>query len=138
MNDKYFEDLYLRIIDQFPNPIWRAGLDTKCDYFNKAWLEFTGRKIEQEMGNGWVEGVHKDDLDACVKTYLDSFKAHKLFSMKYRLKHNDGTYHWLLDCGAPFFDGDKNFLGYIGSCYEINEDETSKQEKNSTISWSTQ
>jgi len=129
MNDKYFEDLYLRIIDQFPNPIWRAGLDTKCDFFNKAWLEFTGRKMEQEVGDGWVEGVHKDDLDACVKTYLDSFKVHKPFSMKYRLKHNDGTYHWLLDSGAPFFDDDDKFLGYIGSCYDINDDENSKQEK---------
>lgn len=115
------KELYLRILDQFPNPIWRAGLDAKCDYFNKAWLNFTGRKIEQEMGDGWAEGVHPEDLDPCVKTYLDSFKARKPFEMEYRLKHSDGTYHWLLDSGSPFFDDEGNFMGYIGSCYDINE-----------------
>jgi PAS domain S-box-containing protein len=115
------KELYIRILDQFPNPIWRAGLDAKCDYFNKAWLNFTGRKIEQEMGDGWTEGVHPDDINSCVKIYLDSFEARKPFKMEYRLKHKDGNYHWLLDSGNPFFDENNNFLGYIGSCYDINE-----------------
>ncbi|MEI6690281.1 MAG: PAS domain-containing protein [bacterium] len=129
-NKQSFDDLYIKIIDQFPNPIWRSGLDTKCDFFNKSWLTFTGRTMDQEMGNGWVEGVFKEDLDACVKTYLDAFKAHEPFSMKYRLKYNDGTYHWLLDAGAPFFDDDNKFLGYIGSCYDINEEEERLISKN--------
>lgn len=119
-------DLYLRILDQFPNPIWRAGLDAKCNYFNKSWLDFTGRTIEQEMGDGWAQGVHPEDLDRCFKTYMDSFKAHIPFSMDYRLKHKDGTYHWLLDSGSPFFDQDGTFLGYIGSCYDINKDKEYK------------
>jgi len=113
-------ELYLRIIDQFPNPIWRAGTDTKCNFFNKAWLEFTGNKMEDEVGDGWVKGVHPQDLDACVKTYLDAFNAHEHFEMEYRIKHNDGTYHWILDSGSPFFDDNGVFLGYIGSCYDIN------------------
>lgn len=112
-------NLYIRILDQFPNPIWRSGTDAKCDYFNKAWLDFTGRTMEQEMGDGWAEGVHPDNLQRCVKIYTDSFKARKAFSMEYRLKHKDGTYHWILDCGSPFFDDNKEFLGYIGSCYDI-------------------
>lgn len=114
--------LYLRIIDQFPNPIWRAGLDAKCDFFNKAWLKFTGRTIKQEMGNGWAEGVHKEDFDLCLKTYLDAFGKKEPFEMEYRLKHADGTYHWILDSGSPFFDENNIFLGYIGSCYDINKD----------------
>jgi PAS domain S-box-containing protein len=113
--------LYLRIIDQFPNPIWRAGLDAKCDFFNQSWLKFTGRAMEQEMGNGWTEGVYKEDFDQCLKTYLDAFGKKEPFLMEYRLKHADGTYHWILDSGSPFFDEDKTFLGYIGSCYDINE-----------------
>lgn len=125
MENKEIE-LYLRIIDQMPNPIWRAGLDTKCDYFNKSWLEFTGRTIDQEMGNGWAEGVHPDDFKKCLDTYLAAFNACKPFTMQYRLKHHDNTYHWLLDSGSPFFDNDKNFLGYIGSCYDIEEVEKSK------------
>lgn len=114
------KELYLRILDQFPNPIWRSGLDAKCDYFNKAWLDFTGRKMEQEIGDGWIKGVHPEDLELCVKTYSDSFNARKHFEMEYRLKHNDGKYHWLLDSGSPFFDDKGNFMGYIGSCYDIN------------------
>lgn len=115
------KELYLRILDQFPNPIWRSGLDTKCDYFNQAWLDFTGRKIEQEMGDGWVKGVHPDDLDRCVKIYLEAFKKREHFEMEYRLQHSDGTYHWLLDSGSPFVDDEGNFAGYIGSCYDINQ-----------------
>jgi len=124
--NKTSQELYLQIIDQMPNPIWRAGLDAKCNFFNKAWLDFTGRSIEQEMGNGWAEGVHKEDFDSCLKTYLEAFKNRQPFSMEYRLKYKDGTYHWILDCGSPFFDEDKNFLGYIGSCYDIEKDKEYK------------
>jgi PAS domain S-box-containing protein len=118
-NDK--NELYLRIINQMPNPIWRAGLDTKCNFFNKSWLDFTGKTIEQEMGNGWSEGVYVEDFDTCLKTYMDAFKEQKAFQMEYRLKHNDGTYHWILDSGSPFYDDKGIFAGYIGSCYDINE-----------------
>ena len=118
-NDK--EEIYLRIIDQMPNPIWRSGLDAKCNFFNKSWLDFTGRTTEQEMGNGWAEGVFKEDFDSCLKTYLDAFKKQQAFQMEYRLKHKDGTYHWILDSGSPFYDDKNIFLGYIGSCYDINE-----------------
>jgi PAS domain S-box-containing protein len=119
-------ELYLQIIDQFPNPIWRSGLDAKCNFFNKAWLDFTGRTMEQEMGNGWTEGVHKEDFDACLKTYMDAFNQKQPFQMEYRLKHKDGTYHWILDSGSPFFGENNEFLGYIGSCYDINKDKEYK------------
>ena len=124
MDNNNSSELYLKIIDQMPNPIWRAGLDAKCNFFNKSWLDFTGRTIEQEMGDGWAEGVYKDDFDACLKTYLDAFAKREAFQMEYRLKHKDGTYHWILDCGSPFFDENNNFLGYIGSCYDINRDKS--------------
>lgn len=116
-----YSELYLRILDQFPNPIWRANLDAKCDFFNKAWLDFTGRTMEQEMGNGWTEGVHKEDFDHCLSVYMGAFEKREHFEMEYRLMHKDGTYHWLLDSGSPFFDENGVFLGYIGSCYDINE-----------------
>lgn len=124
MDNSTPNELYLKIIDQMPNPIWRAGLDAKCNFFNKAWLKFTGRTMDQEMGNGWTEGVYKDDFDSCLKTYLDAFAKKEAFQMEYRLKHKDGSYHWILDCGSPFFDETNNFLGYIGSCYDINKDKS--------------
>lgn len=119
------QHLYLQILEQFPNPIWRAGTDAKCDFFNKAWLDFTGRTAEQEMGDGWAEGVHPDDLKPCVDNYLKNFNERKPFLLEYRLKHKDGNYRWLLDYGCPFFDDVGVFLGYIGSCYD--NDEAKKQ-----------
>ncbi|MCX6732721.1 MAG: PAS domain-containing protein [Candidatus Roizmanbacteria bacterium] len=121
MEESIPSELYLQIIDQMPNPIWRAGIDAKCNFFNKAWFNFTGKTMEQEVGDGWAEGVHKEDFDICLKTYLDAFKKRQSFEMEYRLMHKDGTYHWILDCGSPFFDKSKKFIGYIGACYDINE-----------------
>lgn len=115
------KELYIRILNNFPNPIWRAGESGECDFFNKAWLEFTGRTMEQEVGNGWTKGVHPDDLEGCVSGYLDSFNRRVPFKLEYRVKHADGSFHWLLDFGSPFYDNDGKFLGYIGSCYDENE-----------------
>jgi len=115
------KELYIRILNNFPNPIWRANKSGKCDFFNKAWLDFTGRSMEQEMGDGWTEGVHPDDLKGCVSGYLDSFNRRVPFKLEYRVRHVDGSYHWLLDFGSPFYDNDGEFLGYIGSCYDENE-----------------
>ena len=112
-------DFYLKVLDDFPNPIWRADVHAKCDYFNQDWLLFTGRTLEQELGDGWAEGVHPDDLDRCLKIYLDNFHAKKSFEMEYRLRYHDGTYHWLYDSGKPFYTIEGEFAGYIGSCYDI-------------------
>lgn len=68
-------DYYIRLFDQLPSLMWRSGLDAQCEWFNTKWLEFTGRKLEEEIGNGWAEGVHPDDFDRCLKIYLDNFNA---------------------------------------------------------------
>ena len=112
---------YQMLVEQAPIMIWRADTTTACDYFNKRWLEFTGRTMQQEMGNGWAEGVHKDDFDRCVGIYLAAFKKREIFEMEYRLKRFDGEYRWLFDRGVPIYDENNNFIGYIGSCIDINE-----------------
>lgn len=114
-------DYSLRLFDDFPNPVWRAGLDAKCDYFNKAWLEFTGRTPEQERDDGWAEGVYPEDLDRCLTTYREAFRRQEPFGMEYRLRYRDGSYRWLLDTGKPYYTPDGRFAGYIGSCYDIND-----------------
>ncbi|MFA4861563.1 MASE3 domain-containing protein [Methanoregula sp.] len=114
-------DFYLSVLNDFPNPIWRAGVDGKCNYFNKDWLAFTGRNLEQELGDGWAEGVHPDDLDRCLKIYLENFNARKPFDMEYRLRYHDGTYRWLYDSGKPISSQNGEFVGYIGSCYDIHD-----------------
>lgn len=113
------KELYLKILEDFPALIWRARLDKLCDYFNKTWLDFTGRTMEQEFGNGWAEGVHPDDFDFCLQTYVTSFDKREAFLMEYRMKNKLGEYRWIRDFGRPFFDLDNTFLGYIGSCYDI-------------------
>ena len=112
---------YRLILESSPNMIWRSNLRTECDYFNKTWLDFTGRSMEEEYGFGWAEGVHPDDIDRCVKIYLDNFKLQKPFEMDYRLKRYDNQYRWINDRGIPFYDKDKVFIGFIGSCMDVTE-----------------
>ena len=101
--------------------VWRAGLDAKCDYFNAAWLAFTGRRLEQEVGDGWTEGVHPDDLDGCTATFLDHFGRREPYEMEYRLRRFDGSYRYIVDRGVPFADAAGQFGGFIGSCLDVDE-----------------
>jgi two-component system, cell cycle sensor histidine kinase and response regulator CckA len=101
--------------------IWLSGTDKLCTYFNHVWLEFTGRTLEQEMGNGWAEGVHPDDLQRCFDTYIGAFNRREKFSMEYRLLRHDKEYRWLLDDGCPRYNSTGDFIGYIGHCLDITE-----------------
>jgi len=120
------KELYLKIFEEFPALIWRSRLDKLCDYFNKTWLDFTGRTMEQEFGNGWAEGVHPDDFDYCLQTYVNAFDKRQSFLMDYRMKNKSGEYRWIRDFGRPFYDLDNTFLGYIGSCYDITENKNNE------------
>src|SRR5262249_19920527 len=115
------EARFRTVADCAPVMIWMAGTDKLCNFFNQAWLEFTGRSLKQEMGNGWAEGVHPSDLDRCFKTYIEAFDLRKPFTMEYRLRRHDGKYRWISDTGAPRYDDQGNFNGYIGSCVDVTE-----------------
>ncbi len=113
---------YRTLVEQAPLLIWRANNTTgACDYFNERWLAFTGRTMEQELGDGWAKGVHPEDFDACFKGYLAAYEKRVPFELLYRLKRHDGQYRWIDDRGTPFFDDKKQFAGYIGSCVDITE-----------------
>jgi len=99
--------------------IWTAGTDKRCNYFNRVWLEFTGHTVEQENGDGWLEGVHIDDRQHCHEIYVGAFDRREKFSMVYRLRRSDGEYRWLLDEGCPRYDSKGTFIGYIGHCLDI-------------------
>ena len=114
-------DFYLTVLERFPALIWRSGTDSKCDYFNATWLEFTGRRTAQEIGDGWVESVHPDDLQTCVTTYRAHFDARLPFSMEYRLRRHDGEYRWILDMGHPFNGIGGEFAGYLGACFDVTD-----------------
>lgn len=121
-------DFYLKLFDEFPTPIWRAGIDAKSDYFNRAWLDFTGRTLEQELDERWTEGVHPEDLDGCLTTYLEVFKTRQPFEMTYRLRTSDGEHRWIIDFGRPFHDLEGNFAGYVGACFDIHEQKRAEAE----------
>ena len=107
--------------DAAPVLIWMSGVDRLCTFFNKPWLDFTGRSIEQELGNGWAEGVHQDDFKRCLEVYTSAFDARQPFVMQYRLRRNDGEYRWISDQGVPRHDPEGRFAGYIGSCVDVTE-----------------
>src|SRR5579883_2861798 len=113
------EDFFQQLADGAPVMIWMSGLDMGCFYFNHAWLEFRGRSLEEEQGNGWAEGVHPADMARCVNHYISCFERRVAFAMSYRLKHRSGEFRWILDRGAPHFLPDGTFLGYFGGCAEI-------------------
>lgn len=112
---------YRLIVEHSPVMVWRSSVDAKCDYFNETWLAFTGRTLEQEMGDGWAEGVHPEDLERCVAHYLDHFHRREPFEMEYRLRRHDGVYRWIFDRGVPFTDDSGKFAGFIGSCVDVDD-----------------
>ena len=115
------EKRFRLIANTAPVLIWMSGPDKLCNYFNHPWLVFTGRSLEQELGNGWTEGVHADDLKKCLDTYTQHFDRREKFSMEYRLRRHDGEYRWVLDIGVPRFNSDGSFAGYVGCCMDISD-----------------
>lgn len=115
------EERFRTMADNAPVLLWEAGTDGLCYFFNRPWLEFTGRTIEQELGYGWAENVHPDERERCIAIYNESFSTRRSFRMEYRLRRADGQYRWVLDAGAPRFTRDGVFAGYIGSCIDITD-----------------
>ena len=115
------EERFRLVANTAPVLIWMSGTDKLCNYVNQRWLEFTGRPLEDELGNGWAEGVHPEDLKGCMDTYTQAFDRREYFQMEYRLRRHDGQYRWLSAIGVPRFNPDHSFAGYIGSCTDVTE-----------------
>jgi PAS domain S-box-containing protein len=115
------EDRFRTMADGAPVMMWMSGVDKLCTDFNRGWLAFTGRSIEQELGHGWTDGVHPDDLQKCITIYVEAFDQRRPFSIEYRLRRYDGEYHWISDSGSPRFLPDGAFAGYIGCCVDIHD-----------------
>jgi PAS domain S-box-containing protein len=121
------EQRFLRLADSAPVMVWVSGLDKGCTYFNRRWLDFTGRSLQQELGNGWASGVHREDFERCLEIYTQAFDARRGFSMEYRLRHHTGEYRWISDTGAPVFGSHAIFEGYVGSCVDVSEQKKTEE-----------
>ena len=109
------------IADSAPMMLWMTGIDKLCTYVSRGWVEFTGRPFEDHLGAGWAEPLHPDDVAFCLRTFEEAFDRRESFRMEYRVRRHDGTYRWVLDSGAPRFDADGRFAGYIGSAMDVTE-----------------
>ncbi|MDB5034909.1 MAG: rpfC [Chlorobi bacterium] len=123
------EEQFRHMADQAPVLLWISGTDMLRTWFNKPWLDFTGRTMEQEYGDGWAEGVHPDDYRRCLDIYTTSFAARRGFTLEYRLCRHDREYRWMLDSGMPLRDRGGEFTGYIGSCVDIHYRIMAEEEK---------
>jgi len=115
------EQRFRLVADAAPVLIWLSGTDTLRSWFNQPWLAFTGRSMAQEVGNGWANGVHPDDLDRYLRTQISAFDARAPFSMEYRLQRHDGEFRWLIVNAVPRFSSGGEFEGYIGSCLDVTD-----------------
>jgi PAS domain S-box-containing protein len=121
------ESRFRTVADSAPVLIWMSGPDKLCNFFNKPWLDFTGRTLEQELGKGWAEGVHPEDIQQCLGTYEAAFEARIPFVLEYRVRRHDGEYRWLLGKGVPRHDPRGSFTGYIGSCVDVTEQKLARE-----------
>jgi diguanylate cyclase (GGDEF)-like protein/PAS domain S-box-containing protein len=114
------EDRCRMLADSLPALVWASGPDADCTFFNRRWLDFTGRTMEQELGGGWENGLHPDDVNLRRQAYLDAFDWRRPLEVEYRLRRADGEYRWMLDRGSPVFEGGE-FSGYVGGCVDVTD-----------------
>ncbi len=122
------EERFRSLADATPVLVWQCGPDKECNYFNRTWLNFTGRTLEQELGNGWVEGVHPEDRSHCLEIFSDAVEHREPFEMEYRLRHRSGEYRWIIDRGVPRLTADGALLGYVGGCVDISDRKQAEEE----------
>jgi PAS domain S-box-containing protein len=115
------EAKFRNMADTAPVLIWVSGPDKRCNYFNQGWLQFTGRPIEEELGIGWTEGIHPEDLPRCLDSFDIAFESRQPLQLEYRLRAATGEYRWIYDSGTPRFSTEGEFLGFIGTCVDITE-----------------
>lgn len=126
------ETQFLLIANSSPVLMWTSDPRLQCTFCNQAWLDFRGRTLDQELGDGWADGLHPEDRPRCLETVREAYEVRQPFTIEYRVLRHDGQYRWISDHGVPRYDGEKKFLGYIGSCVDVTERKETEQEAQRT------
>ena len=119
--DRACEERFHQLVDSLPVMVWMSGPDAMSTYFNRAWLEFRGRSLAEESGNGWTDRLHPDDRDLCLETYVKAFSSRQPFRIQYRMERADGGYCWVEDTGHPRVDANGEFEGFLGAAVDISD-----------------
>lgn len=115
------EEWFRNMANNAPVMIWTAGPDGLRNFFNVTWITYTGRSMEQEMGDGWIDGLLPADKEAFLSVYHQAFEDKKPFAIDYRLRRHDGEFRWVKSIGRPTFSPDGQFTGIVGICTEIHD-----------------
>jgi PAS domain S-box-containing protein len=127
-------DRFRLMADSAPVLMWMADVTKGRNWFNKRWLDFTGRSTDQECGFGWTQNVHEDDLARCLQVYAEGFDSRQAFRAEYRVRRADGMARWIIEQAQPLFEGPGgSFSGYIGSCVDITESKQLQAEREETL-----
>jgi PAS domain S-box-containing protein len=118
--DEAEDSRFRQLVDSAPVMVWMSGSDAMCNYFNRAWLQYRGRRLEDEIGNGWTQGIYQEDREHCLENYFRSFAARRPFRMQYRLQNAAGDFRWIEDAGLPFYE-DSQFCGFMGVAADIHD-----------------
>ena len=115
------ERLFRDLTDNAPMLVWMAAPDGGRVFFNRGWLDFTGRGASAEAGEGWIAAVHPADRERLAETRATAAERRERFEVEYRLRRHDGAYRWLLEIGTPRWAPNGEFSGFIGSAVDIEE-----------------
>ncbi len=115
------EERFAAIADSAPMMMWMCGADKQCTWFNRRWLDATGRTMDEALRRGWLDVIHPDDMESCLEIYAAAFEARQPFTLEWRLRRADGEWRWITGTASPCFAADGSFTGYIGSCLDITE-----------------
>jgi PAS domain S-box-containing protein len=127
------KEQFRQVADNAPVMIWMTDENKQCNFVNKGWLKFTGRTSGQELGYGWVEGMHPDDYPRSAEIFEEAFNSREQYSVEYRFRRADGAYRWLSETGAPRYSTEGKFEGYIGTCADIHEMKVHEQRRDNFI-----
>ena len=127
-------NFYLHIFDEFPAMIWQTDANGHCDYFNKFWLSFTGRSAQQELGLGWLQGVHPEDRERVMSVFQEAFRLRQPYDMDYRLRYRSNNYRWVASTGWPFYNTAGDFAGFLTSSRDISDRKKAVEERIAILS----